>query len=113
VRAENGYYYAVIPVLVEEDAPMVRALIDLSRDVMISWLEDNYKLYKAELEQATTIGQTVPLEAAFWNVWHWLFGITNRILVERGVFEDPYADHRAFKGFLPVVWNRAILDPDS
>jgi hypothetical protein len=109
VRQASSRYHATIPVLAPPDRPMVADLMRLSREVMSSWLEDNYEPYKRDLMQVTPIGHALPFEASFWNTWHWLFGITNRMLVDAGVFEDPYGAHRRFKGFVPAVWSHSTL----
>ena len=37
-------------------------------------------------------------------IWHYLFGIANRHLVEAGLFADPYASTRNYKGAIPAVY---------
>ncbi|MGD2135984.1 MAG: hypothetical protein PVF27_07490 [Gemmatimonadales bacterium] len=105
VHHESGRYHAAIPVLGEEDAAMVADLRRLGREVMTGWLAENYEVYQATLMRVTPIGHALPFEASFWNTWHWLFGTANRLLVEEGVFADPYDAQRRFKGFVPVVWS--------
>ncbi|UCC49052.1 MAG: helix-turn-helix transcriptional regulator [Gemmatimonadota bacterium] len=108
VRRVTDDYAIAIPVFAEEDRSMVLDLIDLSREIMTSWLAENYDPCKAELARTTPLGNVLPFENTFWNVWHYLFGAANRILVEQGMFADPYGVDRRYKGFIPAVWHRSV-----
>ena len=46
------------------------------------------------------------------RIWHYIFGAANRQLVEAGLFTNPYAESRRYKGFITVVWHPS-LDPDT
>ena len=50
----------------------------------------------------------MPFEDTFWNVWHYVFAATNKELVARGMFADPYSAERKYKGFVPAVWHRNV-----
>lgn len=96
-------YTAAIPVLTADDAEMVQGVIRLGRDVMTLWLQENYKNMEKDLIQLTPTRQGVPFEIVFTQVWHFVFGLANRKMVRSGLFADPYAADRTYKGFLPVV----------
>jgi hypothetical protein len=96
-------YTAAIPVLTADDAEMVQGVISLGRDVMTLWLQENYKNMEKDLTQLTPTRQGVPFENVFTQVWHFVFGLANRKMVRSGLFADPYAADRTYKGFLPVV----------
>ena len=104
VSKMDGRYRAIIPVLDERDAPMVKELRVLGREVMTKWLEERYKGLTDELSDLTPVSYGVPLSEDFYTVWHYLFGIANRELVAAGLFADPYAADRPFKGFIPAVY---------
>jgi hypothetical protein len=109
VSEDAGSYAIAVPVLSEEDHEMVQELRQLSRDIMTAWLAENYEAYKEALMDVTPIGHTRPFAFSFWNTWHWLFGATNLILTQDGLFTDPYAEHRRFPGSLPVVWSSSLM----
>jgi hypothetical protein len=41
-------------------------------------------------------------------VWHYVFGIANRTLVEAGFLADPYGPDRRHQGFLPAIWANGL-----
>ena len=56
---------------------------------------------------------TLPFETVYTEVWHFIFGIANRVLVEEGLFADPYAEERKSKGFIPAVWAKGLSELPS
>ncbi len=110
VSEDAGRYAIAIPVLSDADREMVHALRELSRDIMISWLEEHYERYQEALMEVTPIGHARPFAFSFWNTWHWLFGATNLILTHDGLFTDPYAESRKFQGSVPVVWSFSLME---
>jgi len=109
VTESDTTYTAVIPVLTERDRAMVRELRLLGRQVMVKWLDEQYQLLCADLEDLTPRRYGVPLANSFWWVWHYLFGVTNRELVNAGLFADPYDSKRTFQGFVPAVYQLDVM----
>ena len=108
VQQESDRYRAAIPILLEEDRPLVQDLLGLSAELITTWLEENYEPLKAEFMRTTPVGHAVPFEDTFYYVWHYVFGTANRILVEVGMFADPYGADRKHQGYIPVVWHRSV-----
>lgn len=108
IRKEDGRYTATIPVLTVQDKPMMDDVLRISRQVFSDWLAANYKPIREDLATITPLRYGVPYDEVFTQVWHYLFGIANRRLVENGFFADPYAPARKFKGFVPAVWNPSL-----
>jgi hypothetical protein len=86
VSQDAGRYAIAIPVFSSADREMVHQLRGLSRDIMASWLSENYERYQEALMEVTPIGHARPFAFSFWNTWHWLFGATNLILTHDGLF---------------------------
>jgi hypothetical protein len=108
VVEREGRYHPLIPVLDKRDRPMVAKLRLIGREVMEKWLATNYAHVREELQGLTPLRYGVPYAACFTQIWHYLFGTANRQLVEAGVFADPYADTRKYKGMIPAVWHPSI-----
>jgi len=108
VREQSDRYRATVPVLAQQDSAMVEKLIQLSRRVMDSWLAVNYQKIKADLAGTTPLRFGVPYEEAFTQIWHYIFGTANRQLVHAGLFANPYAEGRKYKGFIPAVWHPSL-----
>ncbi len=105
----TGYQPAIL-VLSPGDQEMVRSARELSWHIMEGWLEENYDLIKADLSGLTAVSQGVPFEIMFTEVWHFIFGLTNRDMVEAGLFADPYGDERTYKGFMTVLWADEVFE---
>ncbi len=103
-------YGVLAPVLSERDGAMVQALRRVGWEVMEVWLSVNYEDVKAQLSNLIAVRFGVPYADVFTQVWHYLFGTANRKLVECGMFADPYAHSRRYKGAIPVVWHQSLRD---
>lgn len=103
VEARSGVYRIRIPVLSRGDEPLVQRTRLLGREVTSAWLRQHYAALKSELGDLSYMRSGVPYEEGFTMIWHYLFGQTNERLVTLGLFADPYASSRAFKGALPMV----------
>lgn len=108
VREDNGLYQAQIPVLTKRDEAMAREILAIGNQVMGQWLSQNYEKTKAELDDLSFTRSGVPFAEGYTMVWHYLFGITNRKLVEAGMFADPYAITRRYKGAIAAVYDMAL-----
>jgi hypothetical protein len=93
-------------VLTAKDAEVVREAVTLGREIMIAWHDANYATIQDRLSGLTPIRNGVPFERVYTEVWHFIFGLANRTLVEKGFFADPY--ERGHRGFLPAIWKNGI-----
>lgn len=105
VREKNGRYYAIVPVLTERDRAISDRVRKIGREVIESWLAANYGHMKSEMQDLSFMRSGVPFESGYTMIWHYVFGIANRKLVEAGLFADPYAADRKFKGSIPAVYS--------
>lgn len=110
IELRDNVYEARVVILLPEDAPTVDAMVNAGREIMVRWHEDNYTLIREELADLTPGRNRVPFERVYTEVWHFAFGIANRILVEEGLFADPYDEKRRHKGFVPAVWASELVD---
>lgn len=105
VSEEGKRYRAATPVLTARDQGMSDRVREIGREVMERWLASNYPRIKTDLEGLSASRSGVPFEQSFTMVWHYIFGIANRKLVEAGLFADPYAAGRMYKGSVPAVYS--------
>ena len=110
VERKDGAWQAKVLVLKPEDAEPVATMIALGREIMVHWHEVNYANIREALSGLTPIRNGVPFERVYTEIWHFVFGFANRTLVEEGLFADPYAGNRRYKGFLPVVWDARLAE---
>jgi hypothetical protein len=111
VGEHEGRYRATVPVLTERDEAMIESLRRIGNQVMEGWLAANYGKMKSELQDLSFTRSGVAFEDGYTMIWHYVFGITNRKLVEAGLFADPYAPGRKFKGSIPAVYNLELQRP--
>jgi hypothetical protein len=109
VTQQNGRYQAHIPVLARTDKKAVQQLRRIGNEVMAKWLADNYDKLKSDLSFTAPAHQGVPYTEEFNAVWHYVFGLANRQLVETGLFADPYASTRKYQGGIPAVFANGVL----
>jgi hypothetical protein len=108
VTQSRGIYSVRIPVLTKDDMTMVNDLRSTSRKILEAWLSENYGRIKSELKDLTPLKYGVPFEDLFTHIWHYIFGLANREMVELGMLADPYGNARVFKGFVPVIWDTTL-----
>ncbi len=111
-QTDDGRYQLLVPVFDTRDKTMLDAALGISRKITADWLTQNYAPMRRELFRLTAVRQGVPYPALFTQIWHELFGLTTRELVEQGVIEDPYAEGAASPGSIPAVWRATIYHFD-
>jgi hypothetical protein len=109
IDSTGDRYQPSIPVLTPRDRKLVRQLGSMGHEILTSWLTSNYDSLKNELSTLSPTGHGVPFAESFTTIWHYVFGLANRKLVHAGLFADPYALKRKFKGFIPVLYHDDAL----
>lgn len=105
VEHQGDHYVSRIPVLTVRDKDIVFGLIKLCDEVMTAWLAENYSRIRDDLAGITPMRHNVPYNQAFDQVWHYVFGMTNRKLVRAGLFADPYAAGRVRPGYVAAMYD--------
>jgi hypothetical protein len=103
ISADGDRYQATIPVFTKRDETMARRLVSIGHQVMEQWLVVNYPKMKGELNDLSFIRAGVPFEDGFTMIWHYVFGMANRKLIEAGLFADPYSPNRKYKGSISAL----------
>jgi biotin operon repressor len=109
VTQQNDRYRAHIPVFSRKDHKAVQQLRRIGNEVMAQWLADNYKKLQSDLSFTAPARWGVPYTEEFNAIWHYVFGLANRQLVEAGLFGDPYAPPRQYPGGIPAVFENSVL----
>lgn len=102
------YYNARVPVLTLTDSLIVEEIRRIGREEMENYFDQNYGTLCKELSKLTPFRYGVEQEDFFYNLWHYIFGATNRNLVKAGLFADPYSELYGSKGVIPVVYHRSL-----
>lgn len=110
VKRDRGAYVLAAPYFSHADKPMIDAARELGWLLMDEWLDTNYATVEAKLNRLTVRKYGVQYRQLFTEIWHYLFGLTNKALVASGHFANPYAEERVSKGMLPFVFNADLLE---
>jgi hypothetical protein len=107
---EDGKYSSRIPVFTARDASMIQKIRKIGREEMERWFESGYPQLHHELAELSPFRYGVSQEDFFYETWHDIFGADNRILVESGLFADPYSERYGAKGVIPMVFESSVYD---
>jgi hypothetical protein len=108
VRIDDSKYSPNFPILSQRDRQMVSRLRKIGREAMESWLAAHYLKLKSDLAGLAPARAGVPYEETFNWIWHQVFGRANALLVEAGLFSDPYAEGRTWRRHTPAVFHRDL-----
>jgi hypothetical protein len=106
-RTPGGYALRVV-VLNDDARPAAERVVSLVREAMDLWHKRRVPEVERDLAALTALEQGVPFAVLYSEIWHYIFGYTNRYLAEAGLITDPYARSAQFRGFVPVLWATAI-----
>jgi hypothetical protein len=111
-RDAGENYHLLIPVLDRGDRQMVEQGLALSRQILSTWLKENYPIIREELGTLTAMRHGVPIESLFTQIWHELFGLATRELVASGFLFDPAGPEIRYKGSYSTLWRHELYDYD-
>jgi hypothetical protein len=109
LRVSDHRYSAGVPVLTDRDKPMVDAALKLNREIMTTWLRENYPSMEKELSSLSPMRNGLPFSLAFSEVWHYTFGFATKSLAETGFYANPRAPGNRYEGYVPLVWVSTVL----
>ncbi len=108
----NGYR-PIIPVIPLSDVDMVKEVLTRSGNLLVDWLPKHIDELRDRLSEVTPLKYGLRFGDIFSQVWHYLFGLANRHMVQAGFFADPYSPDRLFKGFIPAVWHPDVIPEET
>jgi len=71
------------------------------------FIVESFDSLKTELASLTPIRKGIDPREIFTDVWHWIFGWTNRIIAERGFFYDPPREREGEARYIAWVEEKA------
>ncbi len=98
-----------VPYFDEEDRAWLEPLSHLVFTEVRAWCEEYYTKLKEALADSTPVRHGVEYREVFRQVWHWVFGIANRSLAQRGLIYDTYEPGSSTPGYLPAAAKREVL----
>ena len=106
-------YRPLIPVIPLSDHALVKEILTHSGEILVDWLPDQMDELRDWIREITPLKYGLTFEEIFSQVWHYLFGLANRHLVQAGFFADPYSPERSFQGFIPAIWHPDVMPEET
>lgn len=92
-----------VPYFGAEDIRVVRTIKDIVLEQVTAWCDANYADFKTSMSGATPVRHGVDFKEVFIQIWHWVFGLTNKRLAEAGFMFDTYGPGHKSPGCVPAI----------
>jgi len=89
-----------IPYFKEEDVPLLKEALEPLILELKNWVKTNKPILERRLESVRPIQNGVGFDEFFIQLWHFIFGLTNKKLTEKNMIFDTYDEG---KGYLPAL----------
>lgn len=99
-----------VPYFFREDAPYVHAAKRIVLSLVADWCERHYDPMRMELSGLTSLRHGVDYAEVFVDLWHWVFGFTNKRLAEAGRIFDAYSPGHKTPGCIGAVAEDPVLE---
>ncbi len=109
-RDDSSNYHLLIPVLDRDDAQMVGEALQLSRNILVQWLNENIDELMSDLGELTAIKHGVSFKVLFTQIWHDFFGMTTRDLASAGFIADGYGEDVRYSATFGTLWRDSLYD---
>lgn len=110
VREDGPAVKFAVPVLSAMDEPMVKAVLELGREILTNWLSRNIGPMQDSLRDLTPLQNGLPFNVVFGEVWHHVFGFATSSLAEQGFYVNPRAADWPYPGYVPLVWATTLYE---
>lgn len=93
-----------IPIITVNDMAAVQPLVDAVDNAVVTWLRARSGDFPRVFADVTPVRMGVDFREVLIQLWHYIFGHTNKHLSRMGVLFNPYSEGSHWSGYLPVVW---------
>jgi len=108
---EREDLFLTIPYFTDKDVQHIKKAIEPFIPKLKTWTEEDLPILEKKIQHIRPIQNGVPFSEVFIQLWHVVFGLTNKYLTEAGMLYDTYEDG---KGYLPGLFkydvSRRILE---
>lgn len=98
-----------VPYFLAKDAPAITEVEMMVLGEVKKWCDRHYLAIRESLAEITPLRHGIDYREVFVEIWHWVFGLTNRHLVEQGLLFDPYSSLHRTPGCVGAVAEAAAL----
>ncbi|NLU42057.1 MAG: hypothetical protein GXX08_07625 [Firmicutes bacterium] len=95
-----------IPVITVHDMASVKPVIDAVDKAVGTWLREHSDELRHVFADVTPVRVGVDFREVLIQLWHYIFGHTNKHLCRMGALFNPYSESSDWPGYLPVVWEK-------
>lgn len=111
-RSEDGEIKVAlkIPYFDGEDIGLILETMRTAAPAVKEWLDDNMDTIKEDMQKIKPIKNGVPFKEVFIQIWHYIFGLTNKHLARKGLLFNTYSEESDHKGYQPAVMAKGVLE---
>ena len=110
VVEDGGRFYLNIPYFSDEDIDMILNCMEPFIEILKYWIYENIDDIESNLSETRPLKNGVPFDEYFIQIWHVIFGLTNKKLAESGLIYDTYCDDSDHEGYMPALAKGDVLD---
>lgn len=110
ISEEKNSLILNIPYFDDNDMELLTEIISHLVPILYDWAKDNLEEIEKSIESVSAIQNGVPFKEVFNHTWHFIFGLTNKYLVQENLIYDTYSEDSIHKGYLPAVVKGDLLD---
>ncbi|MFW6176319.1 MAG: hypothetical protein ACOC40_01330 [Thermoplasmatota archaeon] len=102
--------YLNIPYFTDEDIDMILNCMEPFVRIIKDWIDENINDIESNLSETRPLKNGVPFDEYFIQIWHVIFGLTNKKLSESDFIYDTYCDDSDHEGYMPALVKGDVLD---
>lgn len=110
VEEVDEILYLKIPYFTDEDIDMILNCMEPFIEILKYWIDENIDDIESSLGKTRPLQNGVPFDEYFIQIWHVIFGLTNKKLAESGFIYDTYSDYSDHEGYMPALVKGDVLD---
>ena len=110
VKDGDNILFLKIPYFDENDIKSLKEIVKEIAPTLERWFDENLVEIEKDMQDIKPIKNGVPFEEVFIQIWHYIFGLTNKHLAEEGFIYDTYSEGSDHKGYLPALVKGDVLD---
>jgi hypothetical protein len=106
---KNKLYFK-IPFFEEDNISIVWQCFNHLYPIIKQWLDTNIPQIQQEIKTLNSVKNKVSFREIIIQVWHFIFGHTNRYLAEAGFITDTYKKSSHHIGYLPAISHHTVVE---
>ncbi len=99
-----------VPFFSSPDLDLIKQVFHVCIPIFHDWCSHSVFRIEKDLSAVKPIQNGVSFDEVLIQVWHHIFGLTNKYLSRQGMILDTYGSESRYKGYLPMVIEKESMD---